>query len=384
MLQIIDYLFFVPMAIFTAYVAIFAVASLFASRMPNFMGWPRSAERVAVFVPSYAEDAVVEQCVRSCLENHYPSNMRDVYVISDHQLPATDDILRKMGATVFVADYEGSTKAKALNFAMQRIEKQHDIALVVDADNILEPYFLCKVAARFDRGACVVQAQRVGDTASSSMAVLDAASECINNSIFRSGHNALGLSAALIGSGMAFEYPRFREVMSNVLAVGGFDKELEHKYLADRVFITYAPEATLVDQKVATRQDFSGQRRRWLSAQLHYLGAYAPQFLGAIWHGNLDFADKIFQMAMPPRVLMLGFLGVVAFVLSLAAPMAAIKWWVLLAVLVASLALALGRRLWEAKLWSALLTLPWVMINMALTLLRIRGANKTFIHTKHS
>jgi hypothetical protein len=51
-----------------------------------------------------------------------------------------------------------------------------------------------------------------------SWAILDAISEEINNNIFRKGHRVLGLSSAIIGSGMAFRYNYFKTLMSTVTA----------------------------------------------------------------------------------------------------------------------------------------------------------------------
>lgn len=68
------------------------------------------------------------------------------------------------------------------------------------------------------------------------MAYLDAISEEINNSIFRLGHVNLGMSAALIGSGMAFEYSLFYKAMMSNTSVGGFDRVLEMKLLYHRIF----------------------------------------------------------------------------------------------------------------------------------------------------
>ena len=74
------------------------------------------------------------------------------------------------------------------------------------------------------------------------LARLDALSEAVNNHVFRRGHAALGLSAALIGSGMAFDYALFAELMAQAEAVGGFDKELELTLTRRGIRIAYAPE----------------------------------------------------------------------------------------------------------------------------------------------
>ena len=75
------------------------------------------------------------------------------------------------------------------------------------------------------------------------MALLDAISEEINNHIFRKGHRSLCLSSAIIGSGMAFDYQLFKEYMTTLQAVGGFDKELELKLLHNGYKIDYLPDA---------------------------------------------------------------------------------------------------------------------------------------------
>ena len=82
------------------------------------------------------------------------------------------------------------------------------------------------------------------------MAVLDAISEEINNHIFRKGHRVLGLSSAIIGSGMAFRYNYFKNLMLTVTAVGGFDKEIELKMLKEGRTIEYLDDAVVLDEKV--------------------------------------------------------------------------------------------------------------------------------------
>jgi hypothetical protein len=82
-----------------------------------------------------------------------------------------------------------------------------------------------------------------------SWAILDAISEEINNNIFRKGHRVLGLSSAIIGSGMAFRYNYFKTLMSTVTAVGGFDKD-RAKMLKEGRKIVYLDDAVVYDEKI--------------------------------------------------------------------------------------------------------------------------------------
>ena len=84
--------------------------------------------------------------------------------------------------------FEKSTKSKALNAAMAVLDDDYDIALVLDADNIMESDFISKIDKAFANGAVVVQGHRVAKNLNTSLAVLDAISEEVNNHIFRKGH----------------------------------------------------------------------------------------------------------------------------------------------------------------------------------------------------
>lgn len=64
------------------------------------------------------------------------------------------------------------------------------------------------------------------------------------------------MSAALIGSGMAFQYDLFRDTMANIKAVGGFDRELELTLLYQGKHFHYLPETFVFDEKVQNTNDF--------------------------------------------------------------------------------------------------------------------------------
>ena len=76
-------------------------------------------------------------------------------------------------------------------------------------------------------GAKAIQGRRVAKNLDTSYAILDACSEGINNHLFRKGANGCGMSASIIGSGMAMEYDTVKNILSKVEATGGFDKILQ-------------------------------------------------------------------------------------------------------------------------------------------------------------
>lgn len=340
-------------------------------------------KKIAVLIPAYKEDSVIEECVNSCLVQDYPVDMFTVVVISDKMKDETNLRLKNLGVTLIVADYENSTKSKALNLAMSKIE-DHDIAVVFDADNTIDKDFLIKINNIFTLSDVrIVQTHRVAKNLNNNMAVLDAVSEETNNSIFRLGHSNLGLSAALIGSGMAFDYLLFKNKMSTINAVGGFDRNLELSFLRDGIKIHYLSDVLVYDEKIQSQNAFSNQRKRWMSAQIHYFVEFRTYFLKSLLSGNVDFCNKYIQQMAIPRILLIGFTFIFAILNTLFLSDFIFAWWGLFIVLAFTMFLAIPSTLLDKRLLKAVLSLPKVFILMFANLFKLRGANKKFIHTPH-
>jgi cellulose synthase/poly-beta-1,6-N-acetylglucosamine synthase-like glycosyltransferase len=373
----------------TLYILIFSIAGLFYKQKV----YPATAklQKIAVLIPGYKEDEVIVEVAKSALQQAYPIALFDVVIIADSFQPTTLTALKTLPVKLIEVSFDKSTKSKALNRAMSILSHDYDIAVVLDADNIMNADFLNKINAAFVQGQVAVQGHRTAKNMNTSLAILDAVSEEINNNIFRKGHRVLGLSSAIIGSGMAFEYGYFKTLMSTVTAVGGFDKEIELQMLKEGHTIQYLDDALVYDEKVQKAEVFGNQRRRWLSAQFHY---FRKDFLNACKHllvkGNIDYFDKAIQFIQPPRILLLGAVmifgfGFVAANFFLQANPALSVWWaVLMTGCFLALLAAVPVKYFNTKTLTALAGLPKGMLLMLFSLLKIKGANKTFIHTKHS
>lgn len=380
LVDIIIWLVFAYFAISVVYLLLFSIASKFRRRSVA-VNADLHKYSIAVLIPAYKEDRVIVESVESVLVQNYDRELFSVVVIADAMRSETIELLRSMGAGVVVADYEESTKAKALNLALKTIAPS-DLVVVLDADNVVEPGYLSGVNSCFQRGLVALQTHRKAKNMNTPYSVLDAVSEEINNSIFRQGHVALGLSAALIGSGMVFRYDWLRDNMPKISSVGE-DKELEFLLFEQRVFVDYRDDLCVYDHKIERPKNFYNQRRRWLAAQFSQLIAHLPKLPGAIVGGNIDLVNKIFEQMLLPRILLLGALSVIAVVWSCVDFAGAVKWLELLGGLVLALMLAVPAKMYNKTLFGALLRLPVLAVLMLFNLFRIKGATKRFIHTDH-
>lgn len=387
--NLIQIVFLIFLGLATLYILLFSIASLFYKQKKYSDNGKMKS--IAVLIPGYKEDEVIFEVANLALLQEYPSNLFDVVIIADSFQPETISQLKKLPIKVIEVSFEKSTKSKALNAAMAELTREYDIAVVLDADNVMANDFLTKINAAFEYGYIAVQGHRTAKNMNTSWAILDAVSEEINNNIFRKGHRVLGLSSAIIGSGMAFKYNYFKTMMSTVTAVGGFDKEIELKMLKEGHKIVYLDNAMVYDEKVQKSEVFGNQRRRWLSAQFHY---FRKDFLSACKHlilkGNVDYFDKAIQFIQPPRILLLGAVVLLSagFILAnyfLDNPIIYTNYWIILVVAcLLSFIFSVPRSFYNLNTVQALANLPRGMFMMFLSLLKIKGANKTFIHTKHT
>lgn len=380
-IYVVDSILFILMLLSVLYLLVFAVASLRKRKIH----YPETDNRLrfVVIFPAYREDKVIVSSIKSFLTQDYPKSHFDIVVVSDQLQDETNEQLSQLPINLLTANYEDRTKAKALNFAIDSLNKEdYDVAVVIDADNTADNNFLHELNKAFSFGVKAVQTHRVAKNAETDMEILDAASEEINNSFFRSGHVRMGLSSALSGSGMAFEYDWFKKNIKNISSVGE-DKEIELKLLQQGIYIDYLDDVYIYDQKVQTQQIFYNQRRRWIATQYDNFARSIKHLPKALEAGNLDLCNKIIQWIMLPRLILLGFIILIALIMLFINIFLAVKWWILLLFMGLALAIAIPDEMVNERMIKVLRKLPKLFILMVINLFRMKGAKKKFIHTEH-
>lgn len=370
----------IPLLYLTAaviYLAFFAWAASRKVTVPLNTSDPRP--RVLILFPAYKEDAVIVSSIQNVLEQPDLDSEDSIVVLADQLKPATWEALSKLPVQVVDIKLEQSTKAKAINQALPQIQSPWDVVLLLDADNHLVPGAIRKSKQAFLSGHSVIQLHRMAKNLDTPMAKLDALSEEVNNTIFRKGHVAVGLSAALIGSGLVMDRTRFESFMAQIDAVSGFDKQLELDLLSQGEKITYLEDAYVLDEKVRNEAVFETQRTRWLAAQWRFAKAHFWNAFGALLRGNVDYADKVFQFVLPPRIVLLGCLvitGIWGGVWT---------YWsaALLALYLLTLWSATPHYIRQVIGWNEFKLVPKTFFSMVKALTRIGQAKKTFLHTPH-
>lgn len=368
-----------------AYVVFFAIISLFYEKEYRIAihaaALSNRLNKFLILYPAYKEDKVIINAVEQFLLQDYPKDLYSVIVISDHMQPETNEQLSKLPITLLQPTFEKSSKAKAMQYAIENINSEFDNVVILDADNVVRPQFLSQLnvlCSIYD----AIQCHRCAKNANNDVAVLDGASEEINNTIFRKAHNRLGLSSALIGSGMCFKYDLFKENVFK-LSTAGEDREMEALLLQQGVFIKYAPDIHVFDEKVSNQDNFQRQRMRWMTAQIQSLLSNLPKIPNAIIHGNINFIDKTIQQALIPRSILIVLLGSISVFLSVVVPEWCEKWWILFAMLTIALFISIPKQL-RTRSFGKVLTIPHLVFRMIKNLFHMDHNNTDFIHTEHN
>lgn len=379
-LGVLDWVFFGMVALSVFYLFFFVVASKFYK--VKVFPEAEKQNRILVLYPAYKEDRVIASSVEQFLLQDYPRDKYELVVISDHMQESTNERIRELSATVLEVKFEQSSKAKAMNFAVEQYRPDDfDIVTILDADNLVEPCYLSEINKVYGSGIKAIQAHRIAKNTQTDVAVFDAVSEEVNHSVFRKGHGALGLSSALVGSGMAFDFKWFRE-HSAQLCTAGEDKELEAMLLKESIYIQYLDRLYVKDEKTSQQQAFSTQRQRWLAAQYTMLLSKIKDIPMCFRTRNFNYLDKIIQWMLLPRVVMFGLTGVIAFLLVVFAFESAVKWLVLLLIMCFIFALATPWPLFRLFLHTCWKTVPVLFVTMGMNFFRMKNG-KRFLHTPH-
>ena len=367
-LFIFDGLLFAIVLLTVVYFTVFTIAAQF--KRGTKVTKSKRQNRFIILIPAYKCDEVIERTVKSLLGQIYPQRLFDIVVISENMKEITNFKLAQYPITLLTPKFNKSSKGKALQYAINNLPqfKIYDIALIVDADNLVMPEFLDELNNAYESaGTKAIQAHRVSKNRDTATAILEATFEEINNTIFRQGHISVGLPAATSGSGMAFNYNWFKENITKSKGVWD-DKVLEALLMRQHIFVDYFDDIYLFDEKTRAASEFKRQHSKWLSTQFNSLAKNIKYLPGAIYNKQYDLIDKILQWMLIPRTLMMGIIFIMSVTLPFIYMSLAIKWWIIAALILLVFAIATPNYLVDKQWDRAFMKIPFVIITSILHL----------------
>ncbi len=226
-------------------------------------------KKFAIFIPAHNEGQVIDNIVNNLNLMNYPKDLYDVFVIADNCVDNTADVARLAGANVLERfSTVGRGKGYALQWAFQEVlykeNSDYDVAVIFDADNLVNKAFLKEMNNKLCAGAKVVQgyidSKNPNDTwitASYSIAFWS------SNRLFQNARYYLGLSCEIGGTGFCMDVNVLKEIGWNATSLVE-DLEFTMKLNMAGHRVTWANEAVIYDEKPLTLAASWKQRRRWM------------------------------------------------------------------------------------------------------------------------
>lgn len=265
---------------------------------------PERGLRFTIVVPAHDEEAGLPATLRSLRGLDYPPELVEIVVVADNCKDRTEDVARAAGATVLVRDAPADRgKGQALAFAFATMgERSGDVVVVIDADCEAAPNLLLALARRLSKGARAVQADyRAGNPAASRRAALRYAGFALQNTIRPAGRAGLGLSAGLLGTGMAFRRELLAEIPWTAFSFAE-DREQHLRLVARGERVEFAPETWVTSPMPATGAQARRQEARWESGRVGLLRAHSPRLmLEGLRHGDAARIDAALEPLLPPQ-----------------------------------------------------------------------------------
>ena len=386
LIQIILLVCFCLMAVFIIYLLIIAIAGKFA---PKFILTEKEIKlSIAILIPAYKENAIILDTVKSAVKHNYPSEKFQVYVAADQIAEDILSELKNTGAEIMPVSFRNSTKAASLNAVLNNIpEGKHDIALVLDADNILQEGSLDKINSAFQKGYKGVQLHRIAKNFNNEFAIADGIIEEINNHLFRRGQQAIGFSSHTIGSGMAFEFSKLKEIYNKpgIIDNPACDREVDFEIMKAGIKIAFLDEVYVYDEKVSATNIFFRQRLRWLESHIFHLKLFLKE---KVTLKGKEYWNRLFSVLIPPRVIffLFFFISIILYIIekifSLKLLIPEFLWWVvLMALFLLTLIISLPGKKQKIITWKLFPALLVLIITYLKAFLGIRHRRKEFIHT---
>lgn len=339
-LQMTDAVCFLLLAIPVAYLFICSLFSLGKYKNP----YPKAKEqhRFLILFTVLHNGKEVIQSINHFLDTQtYPRDKFDIAVaatqISEEDLIA----LLGMPVNIVVPDKDNCTKVYAIQQVMERYSPgEYDVVIIFNSDNHIVPNALDLFNNAYYSGCDSIQAHRMTENLNTSIAILSATSEEINNNIFRKAHTRMGFSSALIGSAMAFDFSMFHDI-APTLNGSDLATSTEIALLKQNIYTEYLEEVVCYSKKAENAAGYESQRVNWLHAQYHNNLFALVHFPIALLKGEWDYANKLFQWLLPSRFILIALITFCAILVTIGDWTLCLKWYILLLTIVVTFMMAL-------------------------------------------
>lgn len=326
--------------------------------------------RFALVVCARDEERVVARSVQNLLDQEYPGELRDVFVVAHNCSDRTAEVAAAAGARVVTATSAEPGKAHAIRAALEAIGPGYDFVGVFDADARAHPRLLAAVASRGpDVVCCQAETVPIGDP--EWIAEGYGFGRKARNLFWWRPREALGLGTTISGCGWFIRPEILQDELPHITTLTE-DLELTARLSLRGIHVAYVSTGQVAIGEARDLRSSLRQRLRWVRGHLLVVRRYWSALAWRALRGDLRALDLAIYLLTPTRMLTrLGASAVAVWSLGRLAgrvpaaaslPIALAEWLVPGAIAVRERLIGFNRRGMELAIRHGVLSLLWFPI----------------------
>ncbi len=335
----------------------------------------------AIIVTAYEQTESLPAVVDSILKLNYTNYL--IYIVADKcdvsGLKFNDErvVILRPPETL-------ASNTRSHFYAIRNFRRAHELLIIIDSDNLVEPECLNELNTCFDEGYAAVQGLRSAKNLDTTYACLDASRDIYYHFYDGEVLFRVGSSATLAGSGMAFRVSLYRECLEHLDITGaGFDKVLQKEIVSRGYRIAFNEKAIVYDEKTSRSDQLVKQRARWINTWFRYFAfGFSLAGKGIV---RFNFNQFLFGVILlrPPLFIFL-ILSVFFMTANLFISMTGFLIWAAgFALFILGFIIALIHGKADKRIVHSLTGIPKFVFFQVLSLMRSRNANKISVATHH-
>lgn len=257
------------MMILKIYAVYFGIISLFAIFGRKKESITDTKLRFAALIPARNEEACIAGIIKSLKAQDYPSDLIDIFVIPNNCVDNTATVALTHGANVIEVPPTVKYKGGALQFAIKKLmseEKEYDVFLVFDADNVVSVNFVSAMNQTICNGYRVAKSRILAKNREDSwVATCYEIHFCTANIIINRARTQAGLSARVVGTGFAVTASYLNELNGFNTVTITEDAEFFAMCAINGEKIGFCENAITYDEQTDSFIKSLIQRKRWMS-----------------------------------------------------------------------------------------------------------------------
>lgn len=276
-----------------------------------------------------------------------------------------------------------NAKIKSIKYAADRFERDHDVMIVFDSDNLVHPAYLENLNNYFCCGFKAVQTHMLSKNTETIYSRLDSIGHIYNTFTERQARMELGLSSCILGLGIAIDTKLYKKVMYKD-ELGGFDKKLQADLIDNTQQLAFAKEAIVYDEKVDDGNTLERQRTRWIYTYFKYFKINFRLFLRGLMQLNFNKVYFAFSALRPPLFITLALAFVLTIIDFFINPLTGFIFTGIIFLFALSFVLIVLTQSRQKGMAEALLYIPVIVFRQISAFLKLKKAKSDFLKTEHT